>query len=86
MTLQKWEVTKKGEEGKNRTAIIKKFKRAESTKRFRQEIRTWWAWGGAGMAVLLKAPPGILVHKAGALLFPRHEDQSQPFTATLRIF
>lgn len=35
MILQKPEVIKKGEEGKNRTEIIERFKRAEATKWFR---------------------------------------------------
>ena len=51
-----------GEEGKNRTVIMK-FQRAESTKWFRCNIQTSWA-GWRQCYCLLKAlPTGILVYR-----------------------
>ena len=52
-----------GEEGKNRTVIMKKFQRAESTKWFGCNIQTSWA-GWRQCYCLLKAlPKGILVYR-----------------------
>lgn len=52
-----------GKEGKNRTVIMKKFQRAESTKWFRCNIQTSWA-GWCHCYCLLKALlTGILVYR-----------------------